>query len=120
MTHILPLSADDGPELYDFENQNRAYFARSVPDRGDGYFDHFDDRLEHQLVEQEAGTDLFFVVRDDEDRVVGRVNLIDVDNGVAHLGYRVAEAAIGKGHAQAAVRLVLDEARGQASSRSVR
>lgn len=111
MTRIRALAEDDGPELYDVEEQNRGYFAGSVPDRGDGFFAHFDVRLEQLLVEQKTGTALFFVIRDDEDRLVGRVNLIDIGDGVAYLGYRVAEAATGRGHARAAVGLVLDEAR---------
>jgi [ribosomal protein S5]-alanine N-acetyltransferase len=111
VTTIRPLSAEDGPELYEFETKNRSHFARSVPDRGDGFFTNFDDRLEHLLVEQEAGVDLFFIVREEGGAVIGRVNLIDVNDGVAHLGYRIAEAATGRGHAKAAVRLVLEEAR---------
>lgn len=110
VTRISPLSHADRDELLDFETKNRAYFARSVPDRGDAYFTGFDERLEHLLVLQEAGTDLFFVVRDESGAVVGRVNLMDVEDGSAELGYRIAETAAGKGHARAAVKLILTEA----------
>lgn len=119
MTLIRPLSTADGPDLLAFELANRAYFARSVPDRGDGFFAHFEDRLEHLLIEQEAGICRFFVVRDDVGTVIGRVNLIDIDDGVANLGYRIARAATGRGNAQAAVRLVLEEA-GRAGITTVR
>lgn len=111
MTQIRPLSLADGPELLEFEMRNREYFARSVPDRGEEYFVGFEAGLEHLLVEQEAGTHLFFLIRDDDDRLVGRVNLVDISEGTANLGYRVAEDAAGRGHAQGAVRLVLEEAR---------
>lgn len=110
VTRISRLSLEDRDELLAFETTNRAYFARSVPDRGDQYFARFDERLEHLLIAQEAGTDLFFVVRDDADAIVGRVNLMDIEDGTADVGYRIAEAATGQGHARAAVQLVLAEA----------
>ena len=110
VTRISPLSEADRDELLAFETDNRAYFAWSVPDRGDAYFTAFDERLEHLLVLQEAGTDLFFVVRDEAGAVVGRVNLMDIENGSAELGYRIAETAAGRGHARAALRLILTEA----------
>ncbi|MGO4759286.1 GNAT family N-acetyltransferase, partial [Streptomyces sp. 2MCAF27] len=35
------LRADHAPALLAFERENRAYFARSIPDRGDSYFTEF-------------------------------------------------------------------------------
>ncbi len=43
---------------------------------------------------------------DDAGEVLGRVNLIDVADGSAELGYRVAERAAGQGLATRAVRQV--------------
>jgi ribosomal-protein-alanine N-acetyltransferase len=44
--------------------------------------------------------------------IVGRVNLFDVrEDGSAELGYRIAEKAVGKGHATAAVRQVIELAK---------
>ncbi|CAM5633171.1 Ribosomal-protein-alanine N-acetyltransferase OS=Streptomyces violarus OX=67380 GN=FHS41_006835 PE=4 SV=1 [Streptomyces violarus] len=45
----------------------------------------------------------FHVVLDEEGNLVGRVNLIDVTDGCAELGYRVGEQAAGRGVATAAV-----------------
>lgn len=110
MTQISPLSPADGPAVLDFERRNRSYFARFVPDRGDAYFTEFNLRLALLLAEQEAGTCRFFLVRDDDGDLVGRVNLVDIEDGEAALGYRVGETATGRGHARAAVALVLGEA----------
>lgn len=43
---------------------------------------------------------------DGEGAVVGRVNLVDVADGEAELGYRIAESATGRGLATDAVRQV--------------
>jgi ribosomal-protein-alanine N-acetyltransferase len=104
------LSASHSEALLAFERENREYFAASVPDRGDAYFDEFDLRHESLLAEQEAGICRFHVLVDDAGAVVGRVNLIDLENGSAELGYRIAEKAAGKGLASAAVRAVIEVA----------
>ncbi|PWI06133.1 GNAT family N-acetyltransferase [Streptomyces sp. NWU339] len=99
------LRAEHAPALLAFEHDNRAYFARSVPDRGDAYFtpSGFAARHASLLAEQEAGICHFHVVLDEDGSVVGRVNLIDVADGSAELGYRVGEHAAGRGVATAAV-----------------
>lgn len=89
--------------LFAFEVANRAYFAASVPDRGDDFFTGFDELLAARLAEQDAGTCHFHVIVDGG-AIVGRVNLVDVEDGEAELGFRVAEAATGRGVATAAVR----------------
>jgi ribosomal-protein-alanine N-acetyltransferase len=90
-----------------FERENRAYFAASILDRGDAFFEEFAERLAALLAEQEAGICRFHVLVDDAGAVVGRVNLVDIENGSAELGYRIAEKAAGKGLASAAVRAIV-------------
>lgn len=102
-TTVERLRADHAPALLAFERENRAYFARTVPDRGDAYFAEFAARHGALLAEQEAGVCHFHVVLDDGGEPVGRVNLVDVADGVAELGYRVGERAAGRGTATAAV-----------------
>ncbi|WP_436495971.1 GNAT family N-acetyltransferase [Actinokineospora sp. HUAS TT18] len=96
------LRPDHAPALLAFETANRAYFAASVPDRGDAYFTGFDQRLRDLLAEQDAGVCHFHVLVEDGE-VVGRVNLVDVADGSAELGYRIAEKAAGQGLATRAV-----------------
>ncbi|MFB7472305.1 GNAT family N-acetyltransferase [Kitasatospora sp. NPDC056184] len=91
-----------------FERENRAWFARSVPDRGDTYFTAagFAERHRALLAEQDGGACHFHVVREAGGRIVGRVNLVDAAAGSAELGYRVAESAAGRGVARTAVEQV--------------
>ena len=109
---LEPLRADHADAVLTFELENRAYFASWIWDRGDEYFADFPTRHAAQLAEQEAGICRFHVLVDDEGAVVGRVNLIDFEDGAAELGYRIAEKRAGKGLATAAVRAMLQLARG--------
>ena len=88
-----------------FESANRAYFAMSISDRGDEYFETFAERHRALLAEQDAGVGAYYVLVDDDDgAVLGRFNLVFVGDGVAQVGYRVAQQATGRGAATVAVR----------------
>jgi ribosomal-protein-alanine N-acetyltransferase len=106
MPELQLLRLDHAPALLAFERENRAYFAASVPDRGDEFFAAFDARHAQLLGGQAAGTDYLHVLVAEAGEVVGRVNLIDVADGSAELGYRIAQKAAGQGLATAAVREV--------------
>ncbi|MFE2549638.1 GNAT family N-acetyltransferase [Streptomyces sp. NPDC059355] len=97
------LRADHACALLDFERRNRAYFARTVPDRGDAYFAEFADRHRALLAEQETGLSRFHVLVTRQGDLAGRVNLVDIEDGSAELGYRIGESAAGRGLATAAV-----------------
>ena len=97
---------DHAPALLAFERENRAYFAASIPDRGDEFFAEFDTRHAQLLEWQAAGTDYFHLLVAERGEVVGRVNLTKVADGSAELGYRIAQKAAGQGLATAAVRKV--------------
>ncbi|MFI7679121.1 GNAT family N-acetyltransferase [Actinophytocola sp. NPDC049390] len=103
MHRIERLRRDHAPAVLAFERENRAYFAASVPDRGDDYFTEFHERFHGLLAEQESGLCHFHVVVGDDDEVLGRVNLVDVADGAAELGFRIAEKATGRGLATTAV-----------------
>ncbi|MFJ3903286.1 GNAT family N-acetyltransferase [Streptomyces sp. NPDC090025] len=107
------LRADHAPALLAFERENRAYFAASVPDRGDDFFEEAGFAARHRalLDEQETGTILFHVLVAGDGEIVGRFNLIDVADGSAELGYRVAEKVTGRGLATATVRELCVRAR---------
>jgi [ribosomal protein S5]-alanine N-acetyltransferase len=98
------LHADDAPAVLAFELANRAYFAASISDRGDDFFDQFADRYSASLAEQEAGVCAFYVFVAEDGSVLGRFNLYDLKDGTANLGYRVAQHVAGRGVATAAVR----------------
>ncbi|MBP2325622.1 ribosomal-protein-alanine N-acetyltransferase [Kibdelosporangium banguiense] len=104
MPKIERLRLDHAAAVLAFEQENRAYFAASVPDRGDDYFAEFQQRFRALLAEQDAGICHFHVVAGDNGEVLGRVNLVDVADGSADLGFRIAKKATGQGLATAAVR----------------
>jgi ribosomal-protein-alanine N-acetyltransferase len=98
------LHAGHAPAVLDFELANRAYFAASVSDRGDEFYDQFTDRHSALLAEQEAGLCAFYVLVTEDGSVLGRFNLVDFEDGTAELGYRVAQHVAGRGVATATVR----------------
>ncbi|MFF4095793.1 GNAT family N-acetyltransferase [Streptomyces sp. NPDC001834] len=108
MPELQRLRPDHAPALLAFERENRAYFAASVPDRGDDYFTHFEARHAALLAEQAAGTCHFHVLVSTDPNahgeILGRFNLVDAADGSAELGYRVAEKATGRGLATTTIR----------------
>ncbi|MFK4105455.1 GNAT family N-acetyltransferase [Streptomyces sp. NPDC019531] len=104
MPELRRLHADHAPAVLAFELANRAYFAASVSDRGDDYFDRFTEQFNARLAEQETGLCAFHVLVAEDGSVLGRFNLVDIEDGMAQLGYRVAQHAAGQGVATATVR----------------
>jgi ribosomal-protein-alanine N-acetyltransferase len=98
------LDAGHAQAVLAFELANRAYFAASVSDRGDEFYDQFTDRHGALLAEQEAGICAFYVLVAEDGSVLGRFNLYDFEDGTAELGYRVAQHVAGRGVATATVR----------------
>ena len=103
MAELERLRPDHAAAVLAFELENRAYFAATIPDRGDDFFEHFADRHASLLAEQDAGLSVFHVLVGDHLEVLGRFNLVQIGNGTADLGYRVAQKAAGRGVATAAV-----------------
>ena len=104
MPELQRLRADHVAAVLAFELVNRAYFAASVSDRGDEFFDQFADRYGALLAEQEAGIGAFYVLVAEDGSVLGRFNLYDFEDGAGRLGYRIAQQVAGRGVATAAVR----------------
>jgi ribosomal-protein-alanine N-acetyltransferase len=97
------LRTDHAAAVLAFELANRAYLATFVSDRGDEFFDHFTEGYDALLAGQETGTCVFHVLVDEDGAVLSRFNLVDLEDGTAELGYRVAEEATGRGVATATV-----------------
>lgn len=103
MPELMLLRADHAPAVLEFETANRRYFAGFISDRGDHYFERFDERFQALLAEQADGVCAFYVLVDEDGSVIGRFNLFDLDDGSADVGYRVAQRAAGRGVATAAL-----------------
>jgi ribosomal-protein-alanine N-acetyltransferase len=83
--------------ILEFEVANRAYFAETISDRADYFYEHFAELYRTLLAEQAAGTSFGHVLVDDDGAVVGRFNLYEVADGRAEAGYRVARHVSGRG-----------------------
>ena len=103
MPKLQLVRTDHGPAILAFELENRDYFTESISDRGDEYFDRFEERHNELIAAQEAGIDASYVLVDDDGLVLGRFNLYRIHDGVAEVGYRVAQRLAGRGAATAAV-----------------
>jgi ribosomal-protein-alanine N-acetyltransferase len=120
MPELKRLHAGHAPAVLAFELANRAYFAASIPDRGDDYFERFTDRYNALLAEQEAGICAFYVLVAEDGLVLGRFNLVDIEDHAAILGYRAAQRAAGRGVATATVRELCRLAAAQHALRTMR
>lgn len=103
MADIQTLRQDHAPALLSFELENREYFSSEIPDRGDEYFEFFEERLRDLLALQENGSDFFHVLVEKDGSIFGRINLFEVGEGSAAVGYRIARRCTGRGLATAAV-----------------
>ena len=103
MPELQRLRADHAQAVLAFELANRDYFAASISDRGDEFFEQFDERHSAMLAEQETGGCAFHVLVAEDGTILGRFNLFDISDGSAKLGYRVAQHAAGRGLATAGV-----------------
>jgi len=101
---LQPLRADHASAVLAFELANRSYFAASISDRGDEFFDNFTGRHNAMVAEQNAGIGAYYVLVDEKGAVLGRFNLFFTGAGTANLGYRVAQDVSGHGVATATVR----------------
>jgi [ribosomal protein S5]-alanine N-acetyltransferase len=120
MPELQRLGAEHAAEILAFELANRAYFAASISDRGDDYYDQFIERHNTLLAEQETGICAYYVLVGEDGSVLGRFNLVDIEDGTAELGYRVAQRVAGRGVATAAVREMCQLAASQHGVRMLR
>lgn len=91
-----------------FERANREYFAQSVSDRGDAYFEQFEQGLAAVVDENRSARSLCCVLVTSVGEVIGRVNLYNVDRPeLTELGFRVAESVQGEGVATRGVTAAL-------------
>ena len=111
MFQLEPVSPDLEAAVLAFEQSNRAYFAMSINDRGDSYFEQYSERHLELIAEQEARTSAFYVLVDEHGEVVGRFNLYEILDRKATVGYRVAERVSGHGVATSGVRTLCQIAR---------
>lgn len=119
MFELQRLRPDHAPAVLAFEQTNRAYFAQSISDRGDDFYEQFAERHRALLAEQKTGACVFHVLVDEDQKVVGRFNLYDLVDGTAEIGYRVAQQVAGRGVATCALQQLCRIAREQYGLRTL-
>jgi ribosomal-protein-alanine N-acetyltransferase len=87
-----------------FELANRAYFASFITDRGDEFYERYEEHHREFLADQDRGTCIFHLLVDRSGAIIGRFNLYDLADGSAEVGYRVAQHAAGRGVATSGLR----------------
>ena len=120
MLELQRLRPDHQAAVLEFELANRAYFAESISDRGDDFYENFAERHRAILAEQEAGVHIFHVLVDEHAAIVGRFNLYTVADGTAEVGYRVAQRVAGRGVATSGLLSLCRVARDEYGLRTLR
>lgn len=109
---INSLQERDAEELFEFEKNNRLFFEQMVPSRGEDYFNFETFKIIYKelLTEQQENKSKFYLIRDNSDKIIGRINLVDIDttNDIAEVGYRVGQEYGGKGIGARALKLLLE------------
>lgn len=85
--------------LFEFEMENRYWFEQHVPARPEGYFTFpvfkfYQDKL---IEEYKSGLGYFYLAMEDHRRVIGRLNLYNLTEQSAELGYRLSKNCSGNG-----------------------
>lgn len=82
-----------------------------VPSRGDDYYQFETFLIRHQqlMKEQDDGFSNFYLIKNDAGKIVGRINLVDIDkiNKIADVGFRVGAEYAGNGIGNQALNLLL-------------
>lgn len=115
---IRPVAAADAAALLRFELQHRAYFESWVNARDPKFYSEQGVAAAVAAAEAAWANDQAFqyLIVEDDDRIVGRVNLTAVRRAHYHcadLGYRIGEHDGGRGIASRAVALCLEQAFGK-------
>jgi [ribosomal protein S5]-alanine N-acetyltransferase len=97
MPELQRLRPDHEGGILAFETANRGYFAGSISDRGDEFFENYAQRHHELLADQQAGKRASYVLVAADGAVVARFNLVFVEEDVAEVGYRVAQRVAGRG-----------------------
>ncbi|WP_035372809.1 GNAT family N-acetyltransferase [Pseudoduganella violaceinigra] len=111
---LRTLRPGDADALLAFELANRAWFESKVEARPPGFYSGAGvaHHIADCLAKYEVGTMHPCLLVDDDDSILGRTNLRDIDAASqrAEIGYRIAQHACGRGLAGLALRHMLAQA----------
>lgn len=103
----------DCTDLLRFELENQKYFEQFVPPRPEGFLTKagMARALDVLIAEMSVGGGAYYLLLQGG-KIIGRYNFIVVGEGVAELGYRVAQNLTGRGVATRGLQMALGRAKG--------
>lgn len=106
---LVAVGHADRDGLLAFELANRAFFEASIQPRAAAYYSQegVSQAIDAAIDDAAAGRGYQFLLKSGQGDILGRINLRDVEQGSAVLGYRIGAAHVRQGHASAAVRALL-------------
>ncbi|MGY3572056.1 GNAT family N-acetyltransferase [Vibrio paucivorans] len=111
--HITQLSYHDAGELLRFEQQNRQWFETFIPSRGCEFYTSSGviQHIEECLTLHDKDAMLPLVIKKGSGQIIGRANLhsVDIEEGSAHIGYRIDKQWTGQGIAKLAATHTLEQ-----------
>ncbi|UTR14728.1 GNAT family N-acetyltransferase [Salipaludibacillus sp. LMS25] len=109
MITLRPLTMDDCERLFCFEKENKSFFELMVPPRPDSYNTKraFKKIVEQLIDEQNRQKSYFYLIMNNKDDLVGRLNITDINNECGNIGYRIGENYCGQGLASKALKQFL-------------
>lgn len=110
------LSTDQTKSVLEFEAKNKDYFELYVPPRPNEYFTQssLHNIIKSLCKEQDRG-ECYLYLAYNNDQLIGRANLVNIQDGTAELGYRLCQTATGQGHATQIVANLIKIAKSQLS-----
>ena len=109
---ITLLESKDARELFEFERRNKDFFELCLPPREERYhsLDGVKNIIGELLEEHKRDLSHMYLIWDGKNNLIGRVNIFDIEDHSAEIGYRIGEGYQGMGYASKAVKLICREA----------
>ena len=102
----------DLDELYTFELNNRDYFEQYISSYDNSFYfqENFLIYFNNILKLQEKKLAIYYIIRDNDGNIIGRINLINIDHekNIANLECKITENSTGKGIATYALKTLID------------
>ena len=112
MYQLKVLQTEHWQRLLEFELDNQQWFEKWISPRPEGFYQRqvFLQNIK-SLVRQSPDANYAMYLYFDAQHILGRFNIINIDQKIAEIGYRLAERATGKGIATTGLQALMVEAK---------
>ncbi|EGU36476.1 GCN5-like N-acetyltransferase [Vibrio ichthyoenteri ATCC 700023] len=110
---LIPLAMEHAPTLLAFEQKNRGWFEQHITPREEDFYSlvGVQTHIAELLLDQTLNKAYSTLLLDRHNNLVGRVNLANIQQDKAFLGYRLGKAWVKKGLAKKGVKLMIEQAK---------